>query len=213
MEPEKFKQLIYAKGFDTELTQRLLKIADSSMVMEDLLELIDEEKTLLEEDDDDEICDVNSCDTLLEAESERDEAKKERNVAEVERDTAQKELIDLKKNLSDLIVKPNVGVGTVIPQSLVHVKCECGNELFIDGKQEGWRVDFQGPVVFKCPCGKNRIVSIDTTSLTTLCTACKAFDKNNPPCGLCDRLICPECEADNTDNPPCSTCERNRPHA
>jgi hypothetical protein len=182
------------------------------MVMEDLLELIDEEKTFLEEDDEIKICDVNSCDTLSVAESERDEAKEERDVAEKERDTAQKELTNLKKNLSDLIVKPNVGVGTVIPQSLVHIKCECGNELFIDGKQEGWRVDFQGPVVFKCPCGKSRTVP-DTTIPLTLCTACEAVDKNNPSCNICERPLCPECEADNTDNPPCSTCERNRLHA
>lgn len=204
MEPEKFKQLIYAKGFGTELTQRLLRIADSSMVMEDLLELIDEEKeeTHIEEPSSN---DCDDCDSI-------DIAKSERDFARDERDIAEKNFEDIKKNISDLIIKLEIGVGTAIPQHLMHVKCECGKELFIDGKQKGWKVDFQGPVVFKCPCGKTRTVPMDATPLT-LCTACEAVDKNNPPCDLCDRPVCPECEEDNTDDPPCSICERNRPHA
>ena len=214
MEPEKIRQLIYTKGFDTRLTQRFLRIADSSMVIEDLLELIDEEKDV-------EIQTVNTndcsdCEDITEAESERDDARDGRVFAEKKFKDLQKNIRDLivkfedqahqiQKNIRDLIVKFEDQAHQIIsgvtpskraiPESLVHVKCECGNELFIDGKQKGWKVDFQGP------CGKTIVIPTDTTPLT-LCTACEAVDKNNPPCSFCDRPVCPECEADNTDDPP-----------
>ena len=42
MDKDKFRLLIYAKGFTEDTKHKLLKIADSSMVIEDLLDLIKE---------------------------------------------------------------------------------------------------------------------------------------------------------------------------
>lgn len=42
-----------------------------------------------------------------------------------------------------------IGIRTTTPQHLVHVFCECGKELTIQG--EGWKV--KGDVQFICPCG------------------------------------------------------------
>ena len=45
-----------------------------------------------------------------------------------------------------------IGIQITTPEHLLHVKCDCGNELFIDG--ERWGIKFHGPVDFLCPCGK-----------------------------------------------------------
>jgi len=42
MDKEKFRLLISSKGFSEELHYKLLKIADSSMVIEDMLDLMKE---------------------------------------------------------------------------------------------------------------------------------------------------------------------------
>lgn len=44
------KILIYSKNFNKDLTHKLLHIADSSMVMEDLIDLIGELSDSVEED-------------------------------------------------------------------------------------------------------------------------------------------------------------------
>jgi hypothetical protein len=188
MNVEKFKQLIYVKGFNTVLTQRLLKIADSSMVMEDLLELIEEkEEGVFVEEPDSSDCD--DCDYINTAESERDDAQDGR-------DEAEKKFKDLKRNLSDLIVKFDGQAHRIISGVMPKKKIEPTGKT--------------GDLGITVPTLRTHI--LQALSLT-LCTACKAVDRNNPPCKTCDRPICPECEADNTDDPPCSTCERNRPHA
>jgi len=204
-------------------------IADSSMVMEDLLELIEEENTAAESERD------VASDERDVASDERDDARDERDYASDERDVVEKKLKDLRKKIvkfedqahciiSDVSPKETsdrshatealhtenggrLGIKTGTPQSLMHVKCECGKELFIDGP--GWSIDFQGPVVFKCSCGREESISIDDLSPRSLCTACEMPD--NPLCRICSRPICAECEADDPNNPPCSTCERNRP--
>lgn len=40
------------------------------------------------------------------------------------------------------------------PAHLLHIQCECGNEAFIGGKPDGWRIDIRGHIDFLCPCGK-----------------------------------------------------------
>jgi len=40
------------------------------------------------------------------------------------------------------------------PTELLNVKCKCGNELSINGKQPGWVVNFHTGVDFNCPCGE-----------------------------------------------------------
>lgn len=42
MDKDKFRTLVYSKGFSDDVTHKLLRIADSSMVIEDLLDLIKE---------------------------------------------------------------------------------------------------------------------------------------------------------------------------
>ena len=41
-----------------------------------------------------------------------------------------------------------------VPTELMNIRCECGNELVVDGKQPGWTINFHTGVDFNCPCGK-----------------------------------------------------------
>ncbi len=242
MEIEQFRQLVYAKGFDTTLTQKLLGIADSSMVkeliLEDLLDLIWEyaEYTYDASSGSDYPDPEDNCDTCTvgdDAESARERAVNERDLYEKINKSLKRGICDVLENYRDIndpmitlvvdqierkctaiepIVEPtgDLGINVTAPMHLMHMKCECGKELYIEGK--GWTIDFQGgPVVFKCSCG--RTFTLPGPEPVVLCTACEAADKNNPSCDICDRPMCPECEADNTDDLPCALCERNRPHA
>ena len=84
---EKFRVLIYAKDFDEQTRHKLLRIVDSSMVIEDLLDLIKEETgepyysgpifgSGSDEDDEDPDSDSDPCETC-EFEDERDESRKD----------------------------------------------------------------------------------------------------------------------------------------
>lgn len=41
----------------------------------------------------------------------------------------------------------NISIGDV-PSHLMHIECNCGNTLYIEG--ENWEIDFRGDVIFKC---------------------------------------------------------------
>lgn len=56
--------------------------------------------------------------------------------------------------MPEVIEGCTIGIQATDPQYLVHVRCGCGNELFVDSKQKGWGIEFHGPVDFFCPCGK-----------------------------------------------------------
>jgi len=45
------------------------------------------------------------------------------------------------------------------------ITCECGKQLFLKGTHPGWSVDFRGPVIFKCPCGKEEVFKIEQVRL------------------------------------------------
>jgi len=218
MDKEEFRLLVYSKGFNNDLTQKLLRIADSSIMTEDLLELIHELNVLVDEGSSN---DVESCSDCTITEEERDEAVEERDEAVKKFEGFKKDVIDLVINFEDLVgrkpigsleKKPELkteptgktGIVTTVPQYLLHVKCECGNELFIDSKQPGWQVDLRSGLDFTCPCGKVLSVPIQQ-----LCKGCELNPKN--PCGSCDRPLCPECEVDDPHNPPCNTCNGERP--
>lgn len=47
-----------------------------------------------------------------------------------------------------------VPMGKNVVNSLLHLKCKCGNELYIDYRPEGWTVNFESVVHFHCPCGE-----------------------------------------------------------
>lgn len=53
-----------------------------------------------------------------------------------------------------------LGIGVTAPQHLLHVKCDCGNEMFMDGKEPGWQIDLKTGVEMTCPCGK--VISVPT---------------------------------------------------
>lgn len=46
----------------------------------------------------------------------------------------------------------NTGIGDVGPTVDIHVLCECGKTLEID--LDGWVINVEGTLNFKCPCGK-----------------------------------------------------------
>ncbi len=71
------KMLIYSKGFGDELTQKLLFIADSKTVIEDLIDLIGE--LSYEPETDDDVCEED-CDRITELEEERDDAQADRDL-------------------------------------------------------------------------------------------------------------------------------------
>lgn len=71
MDVDNFKLSIYAKGFDNDITQKLLKIADSSTMMEDVLNLIKEQEEDIEKGSDS-YNDCNNCTIAESAEEERE---------------------------------------------------------------------------------------------------------------------------------------------
>ncbi len=59
-------------------------------------------------------------------------------------------------------IEGEVGISSAIPTSLMTVRCKCGNELTVEGKQPGWEVNFHTGVDFKCPCGEILSVTVKT---------------------------------------------------
>lgn len=177
MEVDKFKTLIYAKQFNNDLTHKLLRIADSGMILEDLLTLIKEDaEAIYLSDSADEIVCCTDCRTDLE--EERDELKEENKGLEI----FKAEVKEISGRLSNLFpVSPEYN------DFLMTVTCGCGKQLSMNGKQPGWVVDFRGPVVFKCPCGEEQKIEIKRpwTDKTPLCSNCEADDPNDPPCDDC----------------------------
>jgi len=230
MEIEKFKQLVYAKGFDGQLTQKLLGIAGSSMaeemILEDLLTLIKEQYEYLPEPVEPDTSDnCEDCDIGVDAERARERAVREKDLYEKMHKDLKRDIsiiLDGYSDFSDTAVVTlrdqierrclkklestgDTGIGITEPMHLMHMKCKCGKELYIEGKD--WTIDFQGgPVIFKCPCGQT--VTLPGPEPVSLCTDCKAT-----VCKTCDRPVCPECEDDDPLDPSCLLCERNRPHA
>lgn len=77
MDKDRYRILVYSKGFDEEITQKLLQIADSPMLIEDLLDIIGEESIKSNGTD----CSFDLCDACegCNFEEERDDIQEEYN--------------------------------------------------------------------------------------------------------------------------------------
>jgi len=149
---DEFRQLIYTKLFPTELTHKLLKIADSKMFFEDLLEFIEEvtEEVEIEAEE------LESCVNCASVESEKSDI-------EGEFDEYKGEVEDMASKIEDLIsdyVPRKKEIPRESMDKLISVKCECGNELTVDSQQKGWKLDIRGSLEFECPCGKKESIGL-----------------------------------------------------